>query len=264
MSVSLTGQVALVTGASSGIGAGIALALARAGAAVGVNHHADEDAAERVVSEIVAAGGRARAFAADVSDETGVAELLAAVAREWGALDIVVANAGRQDPAAVGDMSLDQWRDVVGLDLTGAFLCGREAIRHFRRQGRRGVSRALGKVLFTSSVHSVIPWAGNVNYAAAKAGGDMMMRSMAQEVAREGIRFNAIAPSTIRSEHNPATQGDAGQRQLTLIPYGRFCEVEDVARAATWLVSDEADFVVGTTLFVDGGMTLYAVFGEKT
>lgn len=262
MRIDLSGQVALVTGASSGIGAGVARALAQAGAAVGVNHHSDADAADRVVSDIIAAGGRARAFAGDVSDEGDIARLFAAVASAFGALDIVVANAGRQDGSPIDDMTLAKWQGVVDLDLTGAFLSGREAIRHFRRQGRRGVSRALGKLLFTSSVHSVVPWAGNVNYAAAKAGGDMLMRSLAQEVAGEGIRVNAVAPSTVRSEGDPATQGEEGQRLLGLIPYGRFCDVADVARAVAWMVSDEADFVVGTTLFVDGGMTLCSAFND--
>lgn len=261
MGVDLSGQVALVTGASSGLGLGIAHALAEAGAAVCINYHSHGEPAERAASEILAAGGRARALGADVSSEADVVGLLNAAVGTWDTLDIVVVNAGAQEDAPVGDMTLEQWNGVIGLDLTGGFLCGREAIRRFRLQGRRDVSNALGKLLFISSVHEVIPWAGHVNYAAAKGGVGMLMRSLAQEVAGEGIRVNAIAPGAICTNINrDTTSGEAGDRLRTLIPYGRFGEVDDVARAAAWLVSDEADYVVGTTLFIDGGMTLYPDF----
>lgn len=264
MPTSLSGQVALVTGASSGIGLAVARALAEAGAAVAVNFNAHGDEAERAVVEIAAAGGVARAFGADVSDERAISGLMQAVIDAFGALDIVVANAGAQADAPIAEMSLDDWRKVIDLDLTGGFLCGREAIRCFRAQGRRGVSRALGKLLFTSSVHEVIPWAGHANYAAAKGGLGMLMRTLAQEVAGEGIRVNAVAPGAVRTAINrQQTEGAAGERLLELIPYGRIGEVEDVARAAAWLVSDEADYVVGTTLFVDGGMTLHAGFRDN-
>ncbi len=264
MGVDLSGQVAVVTGASSGIGLGIAKALAEAGAAVAINYHSHGEPAEQAASEITAAGGKAQAFRANVSKEAEVVGLLDAAASAWGALDIVVVNAGAQKDAAIGDMTLDDWESVIGLDLTGGFLCDREAIGRFRRQGRRGVSRAAGKLLFMSSVHEVIPWAGHVNYAAAKGGVGMLMRSLAQEVAREGIRVNAIAPGAIRTDINrEQTEGEAGERMRTLIPYDRIGDVEDVARAAAWLVSDEADYVVGTTLFIDGGMTLYAGFRDN-
>lgn len=264
MGLDLSRQVAVVTGASSGIGLGIAHALAEAGAAVGINYHSHADAAERAASEIVAAGGSARALAGDVSSEAAVVALLDAAIATWGTLDIVVVNAGAQQDAPVADMTLDQWNGVIGLDLTGGFLFGREAIRRFRQQGRRDVSKALGKLLFISSVHEVIPWAGHVNYAAAKGGVAMLMRSLAQEVAGEGIRVNAIAPGAIATSINrKTTTGEAGDRMRTLIPYGRIGDVEDVARAAAWLVSDEADYIVGTTLFIDGGMTLYPSFRDN-
>lgn len=261
MQVTLSGQTALVTGASSGIGLGVARALAAAGAAVGLNYHDHPEPAERAAAEITAGGGKARAFGADVSNEADVTRLMDEVMSTFGTLDIVVSNAGAQDDAPIADMTLAQWNHVIGLDLTGGFLCGREAIRRFRRQGRRDVSKALGKLLFTSSVHQVVPWAGHVNYAAAKGGVDMLMRTLAQEVAAEGIRVNAIAPGAIRTDINRATTtGEAGERLRALVAYGRFGEVEDVARAATWLLSDEADYVVGATLFVDGGISLYPSF----
>ena len=262
--VDLTGQVALVTGASSGLGLGIAHALARAGAAVGINYNAHGEPAERAAAEIVAAGGKARAFQADVSQEDAAVALVGAVVEAWGALDILVANSGLQQDAAVAEMTLAQWNTVLSVNLTGQFLCAREAIRRFRAQGRRGVSKAAGKILCMSSVHEVIPWAGHANYAASKGGVGMMMRTLAQEVAGDGIRVNGIAPGAIRTNINrAATEGEAAKKLLQLIPYGRIGEVDDVARAAVWLVSDEADYVVGSTLFIDGGMTLYPGFQDN-
>ena len=264
MAVNLGGQVALVTGASSGLGLGIAQALAQAGAAVGINYHAHAEPAEQAAAGIVAAGGRALAIKADVSVEAEVIAMVDAVIAEWGALDIMIANSGVQQDAPVGEMTIEQWNIVIALNLTGEFLCAREAIRRFRTQGRRGVSKAAGKILCMRTVHEVIPWAGHVNYAAAKGGVGMMMRTLAQEVAGDGIRVNGIAPGAIRTNINRAqTEGEAGERLLGLIPYGRVGEVDDVARAAAWLVSDEADYVVGTTLFIDGGMTLYPGFRDN-
>jgi glucose 1-dehydrogenase len=264
MGVDLSGQIALVTGASSGLGLGIAHELARAGAAVGINYHSHAEPAERAAAEIIAAGGRARAIEADASQEGEVLQMFDAVIREWGALDILVANSGIQQDAPIGEMTLQQWDRVIALNLTGEFLCAREAIRRFRAQGRRGVSKACGKILCMSSVHEVIPWAGHANYAAAKGGVGMLMRTLAQEVAADGIRVNGIAPGAIRTNINRAqTEGEAAEQLLKLIPYNRIGEVADVARAAAWLVSDEADYVVGTTLFVDGGMTLYPGFRDN-
>ncbi len=264
MAMDLSRQVAIVTGASSGLGLGIAHALAGAGAAVAINYNAHAAPAEQAAREINDAGGRARAFHADVSHEDEVVAMVHDVVALWGGLDIMVANSGRQQDAAVGDMSLEDWNAVIALNLTGEFLCAREAIRQFRKQGRRGVSRALGKIVCMSSVHEVIPWAGHVNYAAAKGGVAMLMRSLAQEVAGQGIRVNAIAPGAIATNINrDQTKDEAGERLRALIPYGRIGEVDDVARAALWLVSDEADYVVGTTLFVDGGMTLYPGFRDN-
>jgi glucose 1-dehydrogenase len=266
ISESLRGQKALVTGASSGIGRAVANALAQAGADVVVNYLSGDDAAQRVVGEITEVGAKAFAHMADVSNEDAVLRMFDRARREFGTIDILVANAGLQQDAPVADMTLEQWNKVISINLTGQFLCAREAIREFRRRGLvPSVSCAAGKIICMSSVHQQIPWAGHVNYAASKGGVDMMMRSLAQEVAPERIRINAIAPGAIRTPINRAAweTEEAYKRLLTLIPYGRIGEPEDVGRAAVWLASDASDYVVGTTLFVDGGMTLYPGFGTN-
>ncbi len=263
----LKGQKALVTGASSGIGRGIAVALCAAGADVMINYVGDESSARAVVDEATHCGcagrGRAIAHRADVSDESQVVEMFARLKREFGTVDIVVNNAGLQQDAPIEHMTLTQWSKVIGVNLTGQFLCAREAVREFKRRGvRREVSCAAGKIICISSVHEVIPWAGHVNYAASKGGVYQLMKSIAQEVAPWRIRVNSICPGAIRTPINkPAWDTpDAYAELLKLIPYKRIGEVEDIARLAVWLASDEADYITGASLFVDGGMTLYPGF----
>lgn len=262
----LRGQKALVTGASSGIGTAIALAFSAAGAAIGVNYHSHPEEAERIVEEIRSAGGEAVALKADVSREEEVRAMFDEFGSAFGHIDILVANSGIQQDAAFPDMTLDQWRQVIDVNLTGQFLCAREAVRRFLAQGSdRSISRATGKIICMSSVHEVIPWAGHVNYAASKGGVMLMMKSLAQEVAQSGIRVNGIAPGAIKTPINRDAweAPEAERRLLKLIPYGRVGEPEDIAKAAVWLASDASDYVVGTTLFVDGGMTLYPGFREN-
>lgn len=261
----LVGQRAVVTGASSGIGKAIALAFAGAGAAVVVNHHSDAEAGEAVVSEILAHEGRAVSVHGDVSRPRDVQKLFDAADAHFGGVDILVANAGAQADAPFLEMTLEDWRKVIDLDLTGAFLCAQEAAKRFKRQGLEpNRSKALGKVLFITSVHQRIPWAGHANYAAAKGGVKMLMETMAQELADQKIRVNAIAPGAIKTPINTASwdTAAAARKLLKLIPYGRIGEVEDIAGSAVWLASDAADYVVGTTLFVDGGMSLYPDFRQ--
>jgi glucose 1-dehydrogenase len=261
----LSNQRVLITGASSGIGAGMAQGFAEAGAAVLVNHHGQADAADAVVREIGDRGGQAVAAEGDVSRPRDVARLFDIAAEQFGGVDILVANAGIQKDAAFTEMTLDDWRAALEVDLTGAFVCAQEAVRRFRRQGLDPArSTALGKVLFTSSVHQVIPWAGHANYAAAKGGVKMLMETMAQELAPEKIRVNAIAPGAIQTPINTAAWNTpaAKRKLLKLIPYGRIGQPQDVAAAAVWLASDAADYVVGATLFVDGGMSLYPSFAR--
>jgi glucose 1-dehydrogenase len=260
----LHNQTALVTGASSGIGAAVAMALAEAGAKVGANYHATADGAEQVVRRIRDAGGEAVALKADVSQEEEVTAMFARFIETFGRLDILVANSGLQRDAAFTEMTLAQWRKVIDVNLTGQFLCAREAVKRFLAQRPSSVSNALGKIICMSSVHEVIPWAGHVNYAASKGGVMLMMKSLAQEVAEKKIRVNAIAPGAIKTRINEGAWADPANAEelLKLIPYGRIGDPEDIGKAVVWLASDESDYVVGTTLFVDGGMTLYPEFRE--
>jgi glucose 1-dehydrogenase len=234
-----------------------------AGAAVAVNYRADTEAAERVVAEIADAGGTACALRADVSREDEVAAMFADIIERFGTIDILVNNAGIQKDAPFREMSLDDWRAVIDVNLTGQFLCARAVVREFLRRGVvPEVSKAAGKIICISSVHEAIPWACRVNYAASKGGVEMMMKSLAQEVAGHRIRVNSIAPGAIRTEINREAweTPEAEAELMKLIPYGRIGDVEDVAKAAVWLASDEADYITGTTVYVDGGMMLYPGF----
>ena len=259
----LTGQKALVTGANSGIGRAVALALGQAGADVAVNYVVNPGEAEEVVAEIRHGGANAIAVRADVSDEGQVRATFERTIAEFGTIDVLVANAGLQRDAPIDEMTLEQWNKVIAVNLTGQFLCCREAIREFKRRGvRPEVSRAAGKIVCMSSVHDTIPWAGHVNYAASKGGVMLMMKSIAQEVAPQRIRVNGLAPGAIRTPINTAAWStpEAYAALMKLVPYKRIGEPEDIARAVVWLASDEADYVTGATLYVDGGMTLYPGF----
>jgi glucose 1-dehydrogenase len=261
----LTGQKALVTGANSGIGEGVARALAAAGADVVVNYVARPEDAERVVAELRAGGVSAMAVRADVTREAEVQAMFRDMIAAWGTIDILVSNAGLQRDAALVDMTLEQWDTVLGVNLTGTFLCVREAAREMIRRGPRpDVSRATGKIIGISSVHERIPWAGHVNYAASKGGMMLFMQSVAQELAPHRIRVNSIGPGAIQTPINTAAWStpEALQSLLTMIPYGRIGQPADIGRAAAWLASDDADYVHGQTLFVDGGMTLYPEFAR--
>lgn len=263
----LRGQKAIVTGASSGLGRGIAIGLARAGADVIINYIGSKETAEEVVREIRGCGcdhaGMAITHECDVSDETQVHGMFTRVVEEFGTIDILINNAGLQQDAALEEMTLAQWNKVIGVNLTGQFLCAREAIREFKRRGvRADISCSAGKIICISSVHDAIPWAGHVNYAASKGGVTMMMKSIAQEVAPWRIRVNSICPGAIRTPINrDAWQTEAAYNELMrLIPYKRIGEVDDVARLAVWLSSDDADYIVGQNLYIDGGMMLYPGF----
>jgi glucose 1-dehydrogenase len=261
--VVLSGQPALVTGANSGIGRAVALGLAASGADVVVNYVVNPTAAEEVAHEIEALGRKAMAIEADVSNEDDVRSMFAKAIDQLGTLHIVVSNAGLQSDAPFHEMTLGQWSKVIGVNLTGQFLCAREAVREFRRRGIvREVSAAAGKLVCMSSVHQEIPWAGHANYAASKGGVMQLMRSVAQEVAPLAIRVNGVAPGAIRTPINrPAWDTkEAYESLMTLVPYRRIGEPNDIAQAVAWLVSDAADYVTGTTLFIDGGMMLFPGF----
>jgi glucose 1-dehydrogenase len=267
MDKKLKGQVAIVTGGSSGIGAGCAKELAKAGAIVVVNYPVANarQMAQQVVDEIAANGGGALAYQADVSKETDVQNMFVDVINQLGTVDILVNNAGLQKDAPFTEMTLDQWNFVLGVNLTGQFLCAREAIKEFLRRGVNGTSKSAGKIICMSSVHEVIPWAGHANYAASKGGVMLMMKTIAQEFAPKKIRINSIAPGAIATpiNHDAWDTAEHLQNLLRLIPQKRIGQVEDIGKAAVWLASDDADYVNGTTLFVDGGMTLYPGFEDN-
>lgn len=259
----LEGQTALVTGAGSGIGQAVAVALGEAGANVVVNYVTHPEQADATVASVKATGARALALQADVSNETQVQAMFAQAVAQFGRLDILVNNAGIQMDAAFEAMTLAQWQTVIGVNLTGQFLCAREAVRLFKKQGvDPALSCAAGKILCISSVHEVIPWAGHVNYAASKGGIMLMMKSLSQEVAQDRIRVNSIGPGAIRTPINTQawTTMEAYNALMRLVPYKRIGEADEIGRAAVWLCSDYSDYVNGTTLFVDGGMTLYPGF----
>lgn len=262
----LKGQAALVTGSDSGIGKGVALALAKAGAKVVINYVHHHEAADEVVKQITDEGGEAFSWHADVSKEDEVKAMFAEMFNRYGTIDILVNNSGLQKDAKFVDMTLDEWNTVISVNLTGQFLCSREAAKEFIRRGVvEDRSRAAGKIICMSSVHEVIPWAGHVNYASSKGGISMLMKSMAQELAPHKIRVVGIGPGAIQTPINKEAweTPEALQKLLTLIPYNRIGQPDDIGKLATWLVSDEADYITGVTIFSDGGMTLYPGFADN-
>lgn len=262
----LQDQVAIVTGASSGIGAGVAKALSEAGATVVVNYSSSADKAEAVLSEIKQRGGSGMTYRADVSKEADVQKMFSETIKQFGTVDILINNAGLQKDARFHEITLEQWNQVIAINLTGQFLCAREAVKEFLKRGVvPSKSKSAGKIICMSSVHEVIPWAGHANYAASKGGVMMLMKSIAQEYASMKIRVNSIGPGAIRTPINHAAwqTPDAYQSLLKLIPSKRIGEAEDVGNAAVWLASDDSDYVNGTTLFVDGGMLLYPGFEDN-
>jgi glucose 1-dehydrogenase len=261
----LRGQKALVTGANSGIGRAVAIALGQAGADVAINYRKGEAQAKEVVAEIRSFGSRSYAHQADVTQEDQIQAMFQQMFQKFGTIDILINNAGLQKDAPFDEMTLEQWNQVISVNLTGQFLCSREAVREFKRRGVvKEVSCSAGKIICISSVHEVIPWAGHVNYAASKGGVMLMMKSIAQEVAPYRIRVNSISPGAIRTPINTSAWStpEAYAELMKLVPYKRIGEPEDIGRAAAWLASDYADYVNGTSLFVDGGMTLYPGFTE--
>jgi glucose 1-dehydrogenase len=262
----LEGQTALVTGANSGIGEGVAIALGNDGANVVVNYVNHPEDAQLVVEKIKKNGGNAIAIKADVSNENEVQNMFKSAIKEYGTIDILINNAGIQKDSAFEDMTLDDWQLVININLTGQFLCSREAVREFKRRGMvKERSIALGKIICMSSVHQVIPWGGHVNYATSKGGINMLMKSMAQELAPDKIRINSIAPGAIETNINKSVWSDPKSMKdlLTLIPYNRIGLPDDIGKLAVWLASDESDYINGATVFIDGGMTLYPGFSTN-
>lgn len=260
----LAGQTAIITGSSSGIGFAIAVAMAKAGANIVVNYYSDDKGAADAVDQIKQAGSKAIAVQADISKEEDVFHLFDEARKHFGTINILVNNAGIQKDAAFIDMTLDEWRKVIDTNLTGQFLCAREAAKEFIKHPAKKNVRASGNIIFISSVHDVIPWAGHANYTTAKGGETMLMKTMAQELAPKRIRVNSIAPGAIKTDINKKVWSDPEQLKtlMNMIPYQRMGEPEDVANLAVWLASDAADYITGTTIYVDGGMTLFPAFAH--
>jgi len=266
MSVEKLNQTVIVTGASSGIGQGIAIAFGQQGANVVINYHSDEEGANTTLEQILKRGGKGFTHKADAGNEKEVIAMFDKTEEEYGSPDVLINNAGIQKDSAFATMTLDQWSKVIQTNLTGQFLCAREAIRLFetKRQGT-AEEKALGNIIFVSSVHDIIPWAGHVNYASSKGGILMLMKSLALEVAPKKIRVNGISPGAIATDINEDVWNDEEKKKelLKLIPYQRIGSPEDVAKVAVWLASGESDYITGTTIYVDGGMTLYPGFVDN-
>lgn len=262
----LSGQTAVVTGASSGIGKACALALGEAGANVVVNYHKDSAEADEVVKAIRDMGSLAIAVQADVSSEEDVIEMFKKTYAEFDTVDILINNAGLQQDAPFEEMTLKQWQTVIDVNLTGQFLCAREAIKEFLRRGvvpERSV--ACGKIICMSSVHELIPWAGHVNYASSKGAIKMFMQSLAQEYGSKKIRVNSICPGAIKTPINKEAWStkESYESLLTLIPYNRIGTPDDVGKLAVFLCSDDSDYITGSSIFIDGGMSVFEGFADN-
>jgi glucose 1-dehydrogenase len=258
-------QTVLITGASSGIGQGIAIAMGGQGANVVINHYHDEKGATETMESVQKAGGTGFIIGADVSKEEEVIAMFANAIKKFGTIDILVSNAGIQRDHKFLEMTMDDWREVMDTNLTGAFLCSREAAKEFCKRGVvKDRSAAAGKIIFISSVHNIIPWSGHADYTASKGGETMLMETIAQELASQKVRVNSIAPGAVKTHINKKVWSDPEQykEMLKLIPYQRIGEPEDIAKVAIWLASDESDYITGTTIYVDGGMTLFPGFSQ--
>lgn len=267
MEVSLRNQVAIITGASSGIGTGIAKSIASAGATVIINHSSEKskDEAQKVLEDIQKNGGEGMVCQCDVSKEDEVVKMFKDVISTYGTVDILVNNAGIQKDAKFIDMTLEEWDTVMGVNLRGQFLCSREAIKEFLRRGiDKARSVACGKIIHISSVHEIIPWAGHANYAASKGAIKMLMQTLAQEHGADKIRVNSICPGAIQTPINKDAweTPDVMNDLLKLIPYNRIGQPEDVGNLAAFLASDLADYISGTSIFIDGGMTSLESFSN--
>ena len=241
------------------------MAMGREGAKVIVAYHSDEDGARDTQKYIQEHGGEAVIIQADVSKAEDAQKLVDTAKEKYGSLDILVNNAGIQQDQDFLKMRLEEWQKVIDTNLTGHFLCAQAAAKEFvKKKVAPEEKTSAGNIIFISSVHDIIPWAGRANYTAAKGGIQMLMKTLAQELAKHKIRVNSISPGAIKTDINKESwESEKGRKQmLSQIPYGRIGEPEDIARVAVWLATDEADYITGTTLYVDGGMTLYPSFLE--
>ncbi|MEJ7767481.1 MAG: glucose 1-dehydrogenase [Chitinophagaceae bacterium] len=265
MNSKLSKKTALITGGSSGIGRAIALRYAAEGARIVITFNSQEAEANEIVEKIASGGGEAIAVKADVSVEAQVLDLFNSVYAKYQSLDVLVCSAGLQKDNKLTEMSLEDWKKVIDVNLTGYFLCAREAAKYFITKDHNANQTAVGNIIFISSVHDIIPWSGHVNYASSKGGVAMLMKSTALELAPHKIRVNSISPGAIKTNINKNvwSNEERSKKLLELIPYGRIGEPDDVAALALFLASSESDYITGTTIYVDGGMTLYPGFEDN-
>lgn len=256
MYTDLNQKVAVITGGSRGIGRAIAHRYAQEHMKLVINYHDDPQGAHDAVADIQANGGQAVAVQADISKEEGVQALLDAAIENFGGLDVWVNNAGMEIQKPTHQVSLAEWNKVLDVNLTGVFMGAKAALNYWLSKNQTG------NIINMSSVHQQIPWPTFASYATAKGGVKLFTETIAMEYAPQQIRVNAIAPGAINTPINAEKFADPKQYALTqsMIPMEKIGDPEDVADAAVWLASDQAKYVTGTTLFVDGGMTLYANF----
>ncbi|MFP3919692.1 glucose 1-dehydrogenase [Lysinibacillus telephonicus] len=252
----LEGKVVVITGSSTGLGKAMAIRFATEKAKVVVNYRSKEEEANSVLEEIKNVGGEAIAVKADVTVESEVVDLVQSAIKHFGKLDVMINNAGLENPVPSHEMTLSDWNRVIDTNLTGAFIGSREAIKYFVENNIKG------NVINMSSVHEKIPWPLFVHYAASKGGIKLMTQTLAMEYAPKGIRVNNIGPGAINTPINAEKFADPVQRAdvESMIPMGYIGKPEEIAAVAAWLASSESSYVTGITLFADGGMTLYPSF----
>ena len=247
--MNLQGKVALVTGSSRGIGEAIARRLATEGVRVAINYRTSEEAANQVAQSIVGSGGEAFAVGADVSQEQEARALIERVLEQWQQLDILVNNAGITRDRLLMRMTSDEWDEVLSVNLRGAYLCVKFALPHMVRQRH-------GRIINISSVVGLAGNAGQANYAASKAGLIGFTKAIAREIASRNITANALAPGYITTEMVEKLPEEVKKQILARIPLGRFGKPEDVAETVTFLCSDEAGYITGQVITIDGGLTM--------
>lgn len=252
-------KVAVVTGSSKGIGKAIAIAFAKSGEYTSIATNARKIQETQAVSdEIRTLGCNSIAIEADMSKEADCVRLIEETVKNYNRIDVLVNNAGVEKDVPVEETTLDIWYKILAVDLTGPFICSREAVKYMEKQ----TDPAGGCIINISSVHQRIPKPHYIPYATSKAGIEMMTKTLALELAKSNIRANAVAPGAIETPMNILLDEneEARQKTLTQIPMGRIGNAEEVANAVEFLASEKASYITGTTLFVDGGMTLYPSF----
>ena len=265
--IGLKGKNALITGATSGIGQAIAIRLAQEGCNIAINYRKDPEAAadteemalQKACGNIENCGVKSLPVQGDISQESDIVEMVNTVVKEFGSLDILVNNAGIQTESSSHEVTTADFDRVIAVNLRGAYLCARETIKHLLSVNRPGV------IINISSVHEIIPRPMYISYSISKGGMENLTKTLALEYAKQGIRVNAIAPGATVTPINQAWIDDPEKKAIveSHIPMGRVGSSEEMAAAVAFLASDEAAYITGQTLFIDGGLTLYADFRES-